>query len=87
MRWNVPLLLVRVAVGYVFMTEGILKFLRPDELGVGRFARIGLPAPHLLAPLVGIVEIASGTAVLLNVYAGEAAVLLLCVSVTALITT
>ena len=87
MRRNIPILLIRIAVGVVFLTEGILKFLRPAELGPGRFARIGLPLPHLLAPFVGIVEIVSGAALLLNLYAGEAAVLLLCVSITAIVTT
>jgi uncharacterized membrane protein YphA (DoxX/SURF4 family) len=87
MRRNFPLLLVRIIVGIVFLTEGILKFMLPDELGVGRFAHIGLPMPQLLAPVVGIIEIISGAAVILNIYTGEAAVLLLCVIVTALVTT
>lgn len=87
MRRNLPFLLIRLIVGIVFLTEGILKFVQPDELGAGRFAHIGLPAPHLLAPAVGIVEIISGAAVILNLYTGEAAVLLLCVILTALITT
>jgi putative oxidoreductase len=87
MRRNLPLLLVRIIVGIVFLTEGILKFMLPDELGAGRFAHIGLPVPHLLAPAVGILEVISGAAVILNLYTGEAAVLLLCVILTALITT
>ena len=87
MRRNLPLLLIRLIVGLVFLTEGLLKFLQPDELGAGRFAHIGLPAPHLLAPAIGIIEIISGAAIILNVYTGEAAVLLLCVILTALTTT
>lgn len=87
MRRNLPLLLIRVVVGIVFLTEGILKFLRPGELGAGRFAHIGLPMPHLLAPFVGVVEIGAGAAVAFGVYTGEAAILLLCVIVTALVTT
>jgi uncharacterized membrane protein YphA (DoxX/SURF4 family) len=87
MRQILPPILIRVMVGLVFLTEGILKFLRPEELGVGRFAAIGLPIPHILAPLVGGIEIGAGVAVLLNFYAGEAALLLLGVIVTALVTT
>jgi uncharacterized membrane protein YphA (DoxX/SURF4 family) len=87
MRSNLPMLLVRVIVGVVFLTEGILKYMYPEELGAGRFAHIGFPFPHILAPVVGAVEIAAGGAVLLNVYAGDAAVLLLCVIITALATT
>ena len=37
-------ILIRLAVGAVFLTEGIQKFLFPDENGVGRFAKIGIPA-------------------------------------------
>jgi putative oxidoreductase len=86
-RHNLPLILIRVIVGIVFLTEGVLKFVLPGELGAGRFEHIGLPAPHVLAPVVGSVEIAAGGAMLLGVYAGEAAVLLLVVIATAILTT
>ncbi len=84
---NLPLLLIRIVVGIIFLTEGILKFVYPGDLGSGRFAHIGLPMPHLLAPFVAGVEIAAGAALILNAYAGAAAVLLLCVIVTAIVTT
>ncbi len=87
MRKNLPMLLIRVIVGLVFLTEGILKFIDPGELGAGRFARIGLPFPHLLAPFVGAVEILGSAALILNLYAGDAALLLLAVIVTAIVTT
>ena len=54
------LLLVRLLTGAVFVSEGVQKFLYPDALGAGRFARIGIPAAELLAPFVGVVEIAGG---------------------------
>ena len=87
MRKNLPMILVRVIVGLVFLTEGILKFVYPGELGAGRFAHIGLPLPHVLAPFVGAVEIAAGGALILNLYAGDAALLLLIVILTAIFTT
>lgn len=87
MRKNLPMILIRVIVGAVFFTEGILKFVRPGELGVGRFAHIGLPWPHLLAPFVGAIEIAAGGALVLNSFAGDAALLLLIVILTAIVTT
>lgn len=87
MRRNLPMMLVRILIGLVFLTEGILKFVRPEELGVGRFAHIGLPMPGILAPAVGIVEIVAGAAMLLSFYAGEAALLLLAVILTAIFTT
>jgi len=87
MRKNLPMMLIRVVVAVVFLTEGVLKFVYPGELGAGRFAHIGLPYPHILAPLVGAVEIGAGAAVLANFFAGDAAILLLAVIVTAIVTT
>ena len=87
MRKNLPMILIRVIVGVVFLTEGILKFVYAAELGWGRFAHIGLPLPHVLAPFVGAVEIAAGGALILNLYAGDAALLLLIVILTAIFTT
>lgn len=87
MRRSLPMILIRVVVGLVFVTEGILKFVHPSELGMGRFAAIGLPFAQVLAPLVGGVEIAGGLAIVLNLFPGEAALVLLVVMVTALVTT
>jgi putative oxidoreductase len=86
-RKNLPMILIRVIVGVVFLTEGILKFVYPGELGAGRFAHIGLPFAHVLAPCVGAVEIAAGGALILGFYAGDAALLLLAVILTAIVTT
>lgn len=87
MRKNVPIILIRIVVGLVFVTEGILKFVLPGELGSGRFAHLGLPLPQVLAPLVAIVEIVAGSAMMLGLYAGDAAILLLIVIITAILTT
>jgi putative oxidoreductase len=81
------MILIRVIVGLVFLTEGVLKFVHPGELGAGRFAHIGIPFPHLLSPFVGAVEIAAGAAVILNLYSGDAALLLLVIILTAICTT
>ena len=85
MRRMFPMMLVRIIVGLVFVTEGALKFIFPDELGVGRFAHIGFISPSVLSPFVGGVEIAAGAAVLMNLYAGDAALLLLAVIVMAIV--
>lgn len=53
-------ILVRIMVGWVFLSEGIQKFLFPAALGVGRFAKIGIPAPQFFGPFVGVVEIVCG---------------------------
>jgi uncharacterized membrane protein YphA (DoxX/SURF4 family) len=69
--------LVRVLVGSVFLSEGIQKFLFPEALGIGRFAKIGIPIPQLSAPFVGGVEIVSGALLLLGLLTRLAASLLL----------
>lgn len=60
------ILLIRLMVGAVFLSEGLQKFLFPAVVGAGRFMRIGLPAPEILAPFVGVWEIVCGCAVLLG---------------------
>ncbi len=59
-------ILIRLIVGGVFLTEGIQKFLLPGELGVGRFVKIGIPFPEVMAPFVGVVEIVGGTLLLVG---------------------
>jgi uncharacterized membrane protein YphA (DoxX/SURF4 family) len=68
---------VRVLVGSVFLSEGIQKFLFPEALGVGRFAKIGISAPQISAPFVGTVEIVAGALLLLGLLTRLAAILLL----------
>ncbi len=59
-------LLIRLMVGGVFFLEGMLKFLYPAALGAGRFAKIGIPAPEVMGPFVGSVEIVCGVLVLIG---------------------
>ena len=58
--------LIRLLVGLVFVSEGLQKFWFPEADGAGRFARIGIPSPEVLAPLVGGVEILCGALILLG---------------------
>lgn len=52
--------LVRFAVGLIFASEGIQKFIYADAQGSGRFAKIGIPVPDVMGPFVGVVETACG---------------------------
>ncbi len=63
-RTSNAVILFRLAVGLVFLFEGIQKFLFPDALGVGRFVKIGIPMPQVMGPFVGVVEIVGGTLIL-----------------------
>lgn len=66
-RAGFGLLLLRLLVGWVFLSEGLLKFMDPGALGAGRFAKIGIPAPHLSAPFVGLVEIVCGAMLIVGI--------------------
>jgi len=66
--------LIRVVVGGVFLSEGIQKFLFADAQGAGRFAKIGIPAPDIMGPFVGCVEIVCGTLLLIGLLTRFAAI-------------
>lgn len=80
-------LLLRLMVGTVFLSEGIQKFLFADELGAGRFAKIGLPAPEFFGPFVGTFEIISGALILLGLFTRLAAIPTLIIMLVAIFTT
>ncbi len=61
-----PVILIRLLAGGVFLSEGIQKFLYPDQLGIGRFVKIGIPMPQVMGPFVGVVEIVCGAMFLLG---------------------
>src|SRR3954454_2289968 len=52
-------ILIRVMAGAVFLWEGILKFVYTNQ-GVGRFTKLGFPAPHFTATADGWLEIIGG---------------------------
>jgi len=79
--------LIRVLVGWVFVSEGVQKFLFPDALGVGRFAKIGIPAPQFTAPFVGVVEVVFGSMIVLGLMTRLATVPLLIDMAVAIATT
>ncbi|HXM62582.1 MAG TPA: DoxX family protein [Terriglobales bacterium] len=70
-------ILIRLLVGGVFLAEGIQKFLFPATLGVGRFIKIGIPAPQFSAPFVGVVEIVCGTLLIVGLFTRLATIPLL----------
>ena len=76
-KTEAPVILIRLMVGTVFFFEGVLKFLYPDALGAGRFAKIGIPFPQIMGPFVGGVEIVCGALVLIGLLTRLAAIPLL----------
>ena len=77
---------IRVAVGLIFFTQGILKYTDP-HMGVLRFTRIGFPMPDFTAHFVGAFEVICGLLVLLGLFTRLASIPLLIVILTAIATT
>jgi putative oxidoreductase len=96
MRWRdclfdasapAAVILVRLLVGWVFFSEGVQKFLFPAALGVGRFEKIGIPAPHFFAPFVGVVETVCGLLLIVGFLTRVAAIPLVIDISVAIVTT
>jgi len=85
-RGLASIVLIRVPVGLIFLTQGILKYI-DSNMGVVRFARIGFPHPYFIAHFVGTFEIVCGFLVLLGLWTRAAAAPLFIVIVTAIATT
>jgi putative oxidoreductase len=80
------IIFIRVAVGLIFFTQGILKYTDP-HMGVLRFTRIGFPMPDFTAHFVGAFEIICGLLVLVGLFTRLASIPLLIVILTAIATT
>lgn len=80
-------IIIRLMVGLVFLSEGIQKFLFANDLGVGRFIKLGIPSPEVLAPMVGVMEIICGALLLLGFLTRLASIPLFAVMVGAFIFT
>lgn len=79
LRTSAPsaVILIRFLVGGVFLAEGIQKFLFAGELGVGRFAKIGIPWPSISEPFVGAAETICGALLIVGLLTRAAAAVLL----------
>ncbi|MBP7476812.1 MAG: DoxX family protein [Pyrinomonadaceae bacterium] len=86
-KGSAAVILIRAAVGAVFLSEGVQKFLFPAEIGAGRFAKIGLPSPEVLGPFVGTVEIICGVLVLLGLLTRLAVIPLIVIMLVAITST
>jgi putative oxidoreductase len=80
-------LLIRLIVGGVFLSEGIQKFLYASENGAGRFAKIGIPSPEVMGPFVAVVEIACGALILFGLLTRLAAMPLIIDMLVAIVST
>ena len=81
------IILIRLMVGAVFLSEGIQKFLFPAARGAGRFLKIGLPAPEFLGYFVGSFEAVCGALILLGLFTRFASIPLFIIMLVAIATT
>jgi putative oxidoreductase len=79
-------IVIRLSVGLIFFTQGILKYIDPN-MGVVRFTRIGFPFPSFTAHFVGTFEIICGLLVLFGLFTRLASIPLLMIILTAIATT
>lgn len=78
---------LRILVGLIFLSEGIQKFISPEEVGSGRFAKIGFENPEFWAQFTGAFEIFCGLLVLLGLIIRIAVIPLTIIMVVAFIET
>jgi putative oxidoreductase len=85
---NAPaaVILIRLMVGLIFLSEGAQKFLFPLDLGIGRFAKLGIPSPDFFAPFTGGFETICGLLLLLGLLTRVAAIPLLIIMLVAFVT-
>ena len=86
-RASGAVILIRLYVGLIFAGEGVLKFVRPDELGPGRFDRAGIPGATVLAYLDGALEIGCGALIVAGLFVRLASVPMIADMVGALLIT
>lgn len=84
---NFPIRLCHLAVGLVFLSEGLQKYIIPDAAGVERFTKIGFSNLSFWAYFTGSSEITSSLMVLMGLLTRFAAIPLLVIMIVAFITT
>ena len=84
---NVPTLIIRLVVGLIFLSEGLQKYITPETVGTGRFAKIGFSNPAFWAYWVGSYEIVCAILILFGLIIRFAAIPLLVVMLVAFVTT
>jgi putative oxidoreductase len=60
-------LALRLMAGGVFFWEGLLKFVYTNQ-GVGRFTKLGMPMPEILANAIALLEIGGGLLVMAGLF-------------------
>ena len=81
------LLIPRIIVGAIFLSEGVQKFVTPAETGAGRFTKLGFSHPELWAHFTGSFEIICGVLILAGILIRFAVIPLLIIMIVAFVAT
>ncbi len=73
---------IRYAVGYVFITSGVVKLLAPEFKQI--FSHLGIPSPSTMLFLVAMIEIICGMLIVANMYVKRATIPLIFIMIGAL---
>lgn len=80
-------ILIRLVVAMVFLSAGVQKFLHPSTHGEGRMRAASISYPHIAGPVVGLFEVVCASLVLLGLWTRAAALPLVVIIATAIVTT
>lgn len=83
----IPTLLCRLAVGLIFLSEGLQKYLFPGGAGTVRFEKIGFNHPAFWAYFTATFEISCGILILIGLFTRLAAIPLFIIMIVSFITT
>lgn len=90
--WNPPTdgpratWMIRFMTGSVFLWEGILKFVYPNQ-GVGRFTKLGFMLPALTAHTVACIEIVGGICIIVGWLTRHVAIMFIVEMIVAMLST
>ena len=79
-------IILRLMAGSVFLWEGVMKFVFANQ-GVGRFTKLGFPAPHFVASADAWFEIIGGALLLVGLLTRPVAIMFVVEMVVAILST